>query len=1107
MQRNLISALVSLVLAPVSTWAATTAGEIIAFNGKTEYQENVGTPWQAARIKQPIVADSLIKTGEMSSASLLLIDNAQVKLGQNTLFKVAKIAPGNAPSQPKTQLNLLKGRVWAQIKQPLNGLTINTPTVAAGIHGTDWVIDVDDIGNTTLTVLSGVIELSNAYGSLDVKAGEEGSVEVGKAPTKRTLVNAQERVQWVGDYKLDTSRYPELASPAFAEAAKLLNDNQRGAALAYFTRQCSQAPSPLAWLMSAELELARGDAAAAAVLLQNGRERYPADPRFAALQVRTELYRDKTAVALAIAQQLTREHASFTDGWLALGEAARLAGDGATARQAYQQANRLAPNDPRGWLGLGIVELERDASRDAKAALSTARQIAGRPDYAAGEFGTLFTYGDQANAARAEYAQALTSDAADYVALTGSGLAALKAGDNDGALDHLLRANAIEPKYARAVAWLAVAYYRVGKSKAARDTLDRAALLDANDPLPLVLRAMIERDERNTTAALNAARAAAERMPKLKSLNQVASDQQGSGNIGAALSDMGLDAWANHYAQSAYYPFFASSHLFLADRYSGSYNKTSELIQGFLVDPTVFGADPRRNNLVVNPGVFGQLSASYLSSQSLRLQQLVATANGYNNSASPFAWFGQIWNAKLQPKDSSDRVDADNGVLALGSKLTPELSVFAYGSRLQATANLLGLENDGTDSRIETGASYRFGPQSTLWLKLGWNRQDGLQTDRNGPPGMAGISRLLPEQHDIALRHTFRTEGQTEISYGAAFARRDNEATLQQGTTNRFEGSDTQKDRSSTLWLQIRQPITPQWRVDAGLTWQDYQKEHQTLSQLVTPIGTALLDEGSETLTQRKFYPRIGLAYTPSTAFALRAAYQHWQRPYVDSSLQPITTADLPLQDKLVLPGGEQKQWRIQADWEISPSAFVSAFYQRVESKNLMSDINGEVLNQPKGVSQLDALLGSRLFDPSQLDGVAVIPIFSQGVVRQTGLQFNALINDHLAVYTNLIYNQTANSSETFNGLRLPGIRERNALLGVRYANETWTFNAETLYGSDYADRESSGVLGLIDPARQHALRASWRSPDRRWLLQGFVRRMVGGTNETISGLKGDFRF
>jgi hypothetical protein len=42
-------------------------------------------------------------------------------------------------------------------------------------------------------------------------------------------------------------------------------------------------------------------------------------------------------------------------------------------------------------------------------------------------------------------------------------------------------------------------------------------------------------------------------------------------------------------AQQSYSPYLAASHLFLADRYPGEYNKNSELLQGFLTDPTAFG--------------------------------------------------------------------------------------------------------------------------------------------------------------------------------------------------------------------------------------------------------------------------------------------------------------------------------------------------------------------------------------------------------------------------------------------------------------------------------------------------------------------------------------
>jgi len=299
---------------PVVTLAAP-AGEIVAIAGPAEYREANAPAWQPARVHQAIMPLSSVKTGNMSSMSILLADKAQVKLGQNTTFQVQNVATGTDPAGDKTIVKLLGGRAWAQIKQPPRDLTFETPTVAAGIHGTDWVIDVEADGKTTLTVLSGIIELKNEFGTLDVRAGEEGVVEVGKAPVKRLLVNAQERLQWVAVHRLDRARYAEFGKNPYAAMGEMLDTGPIAVVQDWLARMRRDSPSPVAWLVGAELELGNGDVAGAARLITEGMQRYPDDQRFITLQVQAALYRDDTPSGLRIAKELTARYpASWTAG-------------------------------------------------------------------------------------------------------------------------------------------------------------------------------------------------------------------------------------------------------------------------------------------------------------------------------------------------------------------------------------------------------------------------------------------------------------------------------------------------------------------------------------------------------------------------------------------------------------------------------------------------------------------------------------------------------------------------------------------------------------------------------------------------------------------------
>ena len=141
----------------------------------------------------------------------------------------------------------------------------------------------------------------------------------------------------------------------------------------------------------------------------------------------------------------------------------------------------------------------------------------------------------------------------------------------------------IEPRYARAALFTAVAYYQLGHTARALETFEKAAKLDEKDPLPHLMMSLVHFDALELGKAIETAREAQTRMPYLKSLNQVLTDQKGNANLGSALAAFGMEEWSQAYAYDSYSPYWAGSHLFLADRFSGTFNKNSELFKGFLL--------------------------------------------------------------------------------------------------------------------------------------------------------------------------------------------------------------------------------------------------------------------------------------------------------------------------------------------------------------------------------------------------------------------------------------------------------------------------------------------------------------------------------------------
>ena len=110
-------------------------GTILTIQGRVEHspatQQGVWTP---ASVLQKLFENDQVKTYRASRASILFIDETQVKLNAGaelTVQAVKKEAGGG------TIFDLLKGEGWFRTKNPRSGLTIRTTAATAAIRGTE----------------------------------------------------------------------------------------------------------------------------------------------------------------------------------------------------------------------------------------------------------------------------------------------------------------------------------------------------------------------------------------------------------------------------------------------------------------------------------------------------------------------------------------------------------------------------------------------------------------------------------------------------------------------------------------------------------------------------------------------------------------------------------------------------------------------------------------------------------------------------------------------------------------------------------------------------------------------------------------------------------
>lgn len=1126
MKMKRIAAGLLLAFFAVPAIASDAPGEIVALQGKGDYREEKTPQWRVAQVKQKLAPASFVRTGELSSMGVLLADRTQIKLGQNSIFQIRAVA--GQPPETNTQLDLKRGKAWSQTKNAGSGLFVKTPSALAGIHGTDWVIEVDDNGKTALTVFSGVIELSNEYGKISVGRNEHAEAEVGKAPVKRTLVNPKERVQWVTTHAFSPDRYRELKNsggltpPERAGIETSLGAVSRGdytTAMAGFAATASAGQSPVPQLLAGDLALARGELAQAGALYAAGQQRFPRDGRFAAGLGRVALYSDDLPKARTLLEESRRDGNSAVLSALLAGDLARVEGRFDETEQRFDSVVATAPGLADGWFGRGSARLEVEDVKRSRSDLTRALELSREPGYALGELGTLESMANDLDAGRAYFARAIAANPGDYVALTGLGLLELKAGNTPQAFEHLLAANTIEPRYARSVLYLGVAYYLSGDVKAGLESLQRASELDEKDPLPHLMISLIHQDQRQPAEAIEAAQAAVIRMPYLKSLNQVANDQKGSASLGGAVAQFGLEDWARAQAHQAYYPYWGGSHLFLADRYQNQFNKNAELMQGFLADPTVFGADPKRQTLIMQPGDHAALSLKARDTGDSRQWQAGAAFNGYRNASIPIAYFAEGTFDRVDPQDSNLKGHVRNATFGLGLKPNHETGVFVFGNVFDPNFDDRTVLHErekisGTTARLDAGFSYRFGPKSQLWVKAGIS-DDDIDTDKTtSVPGTltAFDDRTIERRnHDVQIRHTTALGSVSELTYGMEYAKENYDDTIR----HRFAASSktgadtiTEKDRSQLIYGSLRHYLNPALMLQGDLAWMQYRKKISDMFSIEEGNSGVFQDGFRYEQDKTSFLPRVGLAVDAGGGLIVRSAYQNWQRPISFNTLAPIATAGIALPTQYVLPGGEVERGRVQADWQLSPRTFVSAFVDALHVDNLVTRGAPPPENRRTELADLDRL---RLTRPDNLGSLESLengrsPIFTEGRIRSFGLVGNQLLTTQLTGYAGYQYIHSENRYEAFRDNDLPMMPKHKAILGATWTPDgQWQLQGQATWRSKrFRDEEN---IESLPAGWDMTLKAAWRSPKRNVWLEGWIENLLKEKAETIYTLSVTLRY
>jgi tetratricopeptide (TPR) repeat protein len=517
-----------------------------------------GAQWGPASVGQPLSVGDKVRTGEDSRAAVRLTDLSVYRMDE--LSKIEITPPSSASDKPG--LNVKEGTTYFFSREKSKEMRIETPAANGAIRGTEFVITVAANGSTTVTMLDGEVELSNAQGSVVVTSGEQAKVDVGGAPRKTAVLEATNIIQWCLYYPgvLDLK---ELGYSRQANASiSAYNDGDLLRALATYGHQ-TRSGSNADKVYHAGLLLAVGRVDKAKRLLDAASAGTPGRQALLTL-----------IAAVTLKPRPDSNPPQTASDWIAESYYLQSQANLNAALEAAKHATEIDPEFGFAWTRVAELQFSFGRVPQAKTALEKGVALSPRNPAAHALLGFLFAAENKINEAKGAFENAMAIDGALGNAWLGRGLCLIRQGkDEDGRRD-LQVAAALEPNRAFFHSYLGKAFSNNGDERKARLEFKRAKTLDPRDPTPWIYSAI----ENKQDSRINEAVRDLEKSQELNDNRRVYRSQflldqdraVRSANLAAIYQADGMEDVSVREAARGVDTSYAtaSSHLFLANSYN-----------------------------------------------------------------------------------------------------------------------------------------------------------------------------------------------------------------------------------------------------------------------------------------------------------------------------------------------------------------------------------------------------------------------------------------------------------------------------------------------------------------------------------------------------------
>ncbi len=902
------------VLASAAYACEVPAGRFASIEGEVRVQSGEDG-WQAARLDQGLCEGDTIRVGERSRAAIQLINDAVLRLDQNTSIRLVNIT---GETDEPSWLDLVSGAFQSFSRRPWL-IKVTTPHLKGDIDGTEFYVQADD-NRSILVVLEGFVLVSNDKGRLPVASGQAVTVENGKAPAYRIVIRPRDAVQWALYYPpvlyFDSDEFPAGAGwqGKMRRSIEFFRRGDWQNAFDVIASVRDPIVDPRFFTYRASLLLAVGRVDEAVPDLERAFGLDPNDSNALALKSIIAMVTNDKDQALNAAMRAVERNPDSAVAWIALSYARQAAFDLEGALTSLEKAVQLDPANALAWARL--AEIRSSLGRLDQSLEAAGKAVMLAPNVSRSQTVLGYAYLTAVNTAQAGEAfnKAIALDQADPLPRLGLGLVKIRNGELREGRREIEVAASLDPGNSLFRSYLGKAYYEEKRMPLDERQYTIAKELDPKDPTPWFYDAIAKQTTNRPDEALQDMQKAIELNDnRLVYRSRLALDSDlaaRSASLARIYTDLGfqelalVEGWKSVNTDPASY----SAHRFLADSYSAlprhEIARVSELLQSQLLQPiNTTPIQPRlaeSNLFLISAGGPGSLSFNEFNpifnrdGFAFQTSGLAGENSTYSGEGvisgiyekTSFSAGGFHYTTDGFRGNAGQRDNIAN--IFVQRELSPQTSIQAeyryrnvevgdVQQRFFADDILPGLTNQSQSHSIRVGGRHALSPDSiVLGSFIYKDEDDRFRTDDFPLPGGFLDSKVPETAFIVELEHLVRSR-YLNLRTGAGYSGVDSKI----DTTIGFPGPD---------------PFEIEMMTDADLQhFNAYAYSDVNLLKNVTATLGLSFDSltGDQVLDKHQVNPKFGIIWTPFAGTTLRAAaFRVLKRTLItDQTLEPTQVA------------------------------------------------------------------------------------------------------------------------------------------------------------------------------------------------------------------------